>query len=158
MMRRTGTPPPKDFEDLDFNTLEEQWNEYEFPNQTTARGRFIVSRIFNDPQNPNPNVLGISGQNIFVVTAPVEQRGTPSALTPQEIQKTDYPRVTPLTSDEKWNKYRIVKTGVVLKVKLILNEAYRVQGRYDNDGMPAYLFNSTQMVIPDKHANTNFRT
>lgn len=157
-MHGAGPPLPLDFENLEFETLEENWNEYELPNQTKARGKLVVLRIAIDSRNPNPNALAISGQNLFVVTAPVEQRGAPSPLTPDEIRRTDYPRVTPLTSNERWNRYRIIKTGMVLKVKLILNEIYRVQGRYDNDSMPSYLFNSTQMVVPDKHADTNIRT
>lgn len=156
-MMPTG-PLPLDFEDLEFETLEENWNEYELPNQTKARGKFVAMRIIKDRRNPDPNVLGISGQNLFVVTAPVEQRGPPNPLTPEEIQRTDYPRINPITANEKWNRYRINKTGAILKVKLVLNEVYRVQGKYDNDGMPSYIFNSTQLIIPDKHSNPNVRT
>lgn len=150
-------PPSIDFEELEFETIEENWNEYELPNQTKARAKFVVIRFVRDRRNPDPNVVAISGQNLFVVSAPVEQRGAPSPLIREETQRTDYPRVNVLTSNEKWNKYRIVKSGIVLKVKLLLNEVYRVQGRYDTDGMPAYLFNSTQMILPDKHANTSIK-
>jgi len=150
--------PPIDYEDLEFETLEEHWNEYELTNQIKAKGKFVALRILRDKRNPDPNAIGMSGQNLFVVNAPVEQRGPPSPLTPEEVQRTDYPRVSVLSNNEKWNKYQIVKSGVVLKVKLILNEVYRVQGRYDTDGMPCYLFNSTQMILPDKHANTNIRS
>jgi hypothetical protein len=151
-------PPPLDFEDLEFETIEESWNEYDLPNQTRVRGKFVALRIFKDKRNPDPNALGLSGQNLFVVTAPIEQRGPASIpLTLEELQRTDYPRINPITSNEKWNRYRISKSGIVIKVRLVLNEVYRIQGKYDNDGMPMYIFNSAQMVVPDKHGNSNIR-
>lgn len=58
---------------------------------------------------------------------------------------------------EKRNKYRVVKTGLIIKVRMVLDEVYRVQGKYDNDGMPSYIFRSAQMVMPDQHANFNIR-
>jgi len=153
-------PLPRDFENLAFEAIEEHWNEYELSNQIKIRGRVIVTRFAKNPNDPNPNAMSLSSQNIFVVDAPVEQRGDPSGnLTPEEIRNPQggVP-VNILTSDEQWNKYRILSTGVVLKVKLVVDDAVRMENRYDNDGMPQFIFHSAPIVIPDRHANTNVRT
>jgi len=150
---------PRDFENLAFEAIEEHWNTYELANQIVVRGRVIVTRFAKDRNDPNPNSVAISSQNIFVVDAPVEQRGDPTGiLTPEEIRNPTGAPITILTSDEQWNKYRILSTGVVLKVKLVVDDAVRIENKYDNDGMPQFVFHSTPMVVPDRHANTNVRT
>lgn len=156
-MKPTSRPPP-DFESVDFETIDEHWNEYELQNHTKVRGKYIVIRFARDRNNPKPNAIHMSGQNIFSVDAPPEQRGIPTPLTPEEIKRHGGTRVDVLHSDEKWNKYRIIPTGVVVKVKLVLDEVYRVEGRYDNDGMPAYVITSSPLVLPDKSADKNIRT
>lgn len=143
----------KDFEDLEFDVIEEQWNEYELTGQIKVRGKITVTRFMRDKHNPDPNFVNMSSQNVFVVTAPVEQRGIPSPLNPSEIKTPAGISVDVLTSNEKWNKYRIRTTGIVIKVKLVLHEAFRIQGRFDNDGMPAYIFSSGPLVVPDRKSN-----
>ncbi len=149
--------PSPDFEVLEFEVLEEGWNEYELQNHTRVRGRVIVNRFVHDRNIPNPNAIHMSSQNIFVVDAPPEQRGAPSPLTPEEIANPNGVPVQVLTNNEKWNKYRIIKSGLIVKVKLVLHEAYRVSDRFDSDGMPAYVFTSGPLLIPDKMKNPNFK-
>lgn len=143
-----GRPSP-DFDDLDFEIINEGWNEYELAGHTKVRGRAIVTRFVHDPNNPDPKFISMSSQNVFVITSPIEQRGPPSPLTAQEIKKPKGGAIEVTSSNEKWSKYRIKKTGLILKVKLVLHEAYRIDGRFDNDGMPAYVFTSGPLLIPD---------
>lgn len=151
--------PPSDFENIEFEPIEEHWNKYELQNQTVVRGRVVVTRFAKDPRLNDPNQLALSTQNIFVVDAPVSSRGSPSLpLTAEEIAN---PRGTPvhvLTSNEVWNRYRILSTGLVLKVKMVLDEAVRVPDRFDNDGMPQYVFRSSPLVMPDRRANSSLGT
>lgn len=155
----SATRLPRDFESLEFEILEENWNKYELQNHTVVRGRIIIIRFVRNTQDPNPNAIAVSSQNLFVVDAPPEQRGEPTPpLTPTEIQNPQGIPVRILTSNEIWNRYRIIKTGVVLKVKLVVDDAVRLADKFDNDGMPQYVFHSSPLVIPDRHQDTNLRT
>ena len=83
---------PKDFENLEFESIDEKWNEYEPQNGTKVRGRILVTRFFKDPRNPDPNMYSLSSKNIFVVDAPVLQRNDPSPpLTLDEIKNPKCP-------------------------------------------------------------------
>lgn len=155
----TRRPLPRDFENLAFEAIEEHWNEYDLTNHIIVRGRVIVTRFGKDPNNPDPNAIAISCQNVFVVDAPVEQRGAPTGnLTPEEVRNQQGSPINILTSNEQWNKYRILSTGIVLKVKLVVDDVVRIENKYDNDGMPQFIFHSTPLVLPDRHASTNVRT
>lgn len=150
---------PPNAEILEFEPLEEKWNVYELQNQTIIRGRILVTRFARDPNETDPNKIAISSQNVFVVDAPVEQRGQPTGpLTNEEIRNPQGTPIDILTNNEKWGKYRILSTGVVLKVKMVVDDAIRLDGKFDNDGMPQYVLHSTAMVLPDRHANTDHRT
>ena len=151
--------PPPDFEVVEFEPIEEHWNKYELQNHTVVRGRIIVTRFARNSHAPDPTQFAISTQNIFVVDAPPESRGTPTPpLTMEEIANPQGVPVPVLTSNEVWNKYRILQNGLVLKVKMVLDEAVRIQDKFDNDGMPQYVFRSSPLMTPDRRANSNIRT
>ncbi len=155
----SGRVLPKEFEVIDFEPIEENWNVYELKNGTIVRGRIIVTRFVKDPNDDNPNKLALSSQNVFVVDAPPDQRSTPTGvLSPEEIQNPKGAPVDILLNNERWNKYRIPKLGVVIKVKLIVDDAIRIDGKFDNDGMPQYVFHSTPLLLPDRKSNPNDRT
>ncbi len=150
---------PNNFEIVEFEPIEENWNTYELQNGTVVRGRIIVTRFAKDPHDNDPNKLSLSSQNIFVVDAAPNQRSTPTdPLSPQEIQNPQGTPIDILLNNERWNKYRIPQLGVVIKVKLVVDDAIRIDGKFDNDGMPQYVFHSTPLVLPDRRANPNDRT
>lgn len=158
-MSSTPSQRPKDFENLEFETLEEKWNEYELQNGTKVRGRVIITRFFRNPHDPDPNRYSLSSKNFFVVDAPVEQRGDPSPpLTMEERQNPQGPSVQILTNNEQWNRYRILRTGMVLKVKLVVSDAMRLTDKFDADCMPQYVFRSAPMIVPDQTENSSRRT
>ena len=142
--------PSPDFEDLEFDVISEDWNEYELTGHTKARGKIVVTRFVRSKNHPDPNAINMASQNMFVITAPPEQRGVPSPLNPQEIKTPDGTPIDILSSNEKWNKYRLKKSGGIVKVKMVVHDAFRIPGRFDNDGMPAYIFTSGPLVVPEK--------
>ena len=149
---------PNDFEIVDFEPIEEHWNTYELQNGTIVRGRIIITRFAKDPQDKDPNKISLSSQNVFVVDAPPDQRSAPTGpLSPSEATN---PQGTPtdiILNNEKWNKYRIPKLGVTMKVKLIVDDVVRIDGKFDKDGMPQYIFRTTPMILPDRRSNPNDR-
>lgn len=49
------------------------------------------------------------------------------------------------SSGEHWNEY-LADDGTVIKIKLVVTDVYRVDGRYDGDGNPLYLTKSTNIM------------
>ena len=48
-------------------------------------------------------------------------------------------------SAERWNEY-LLDDGTLLKVKVVLTNAYRVDGQYDPEGNPIYVIQTTNVV------------
>lgn len=46
---------------------------------------------------------------------------------------------------EHWNEY-LLDDGTVLRLKLVVTNVVKIDGLYDNDGNPAYLAQSTNVV------------
>ena len=51
-------------------------------------------------------------------------------------------------STERWNEYQL-DDGTVLKLKLLLADVHRVEGRYDAEGNPMYAIHSTNIICAD---------
>ena len=49
-------------------------------------------------------------------------------------------------SNEVWNDY-LLDDGSVLRVKLVLTETLVVEGEYDPDGNPLYVFRSSNVMV-----------
>ena len=146
-------PSPKDLEVLDFEAVEEKWNNYELADQTILKARIILTRITRPKRGPIGQ-YGISAQTIFSVSAPPEKRSEPMQIPPASEWK-DLPKdpIRILTTSEPWNKYRIPKTGDVLQVKLVATEVFRVRGQFDNFGEPFYIVTSGPIVAPATKAS-----
>ena len=46
---------------------------------------------------------------------------------------------------ERWNEY-LLEDGAVLKIKLVLTKALRLDGTYDGEGNPVYVVQSTNVT------------
>jgi hypothetical protein len=49
------------------------------------------------------------------------------------------------TGAEHWNEY-LLHDGSVVRVKTVVTEVYRIEGKYDAEGNPQYVLKSTQIV------------
>lgn len=154
------TPPtqpfdPKLVEVLDFQILDEKWNEYELEDNSKLSARGIVTRVARRPNSPSGQ-FDLSFQTILTITAPPDQRGQPGApLSPEEIalgpDDITSGRKIPvdiLTNNEPWNMYRVEKTMDVFQVKLVVSAVYRIKERFDQLGEPAYVITSAPIVAP----------
>lgn len=52
------------------------------------------------------------------------------------------------TTGENWNEY-LAKDGTVIRCKLVVTQAFRVEGAYDQDGNPIYVLRSTTAMTAD---------
>ncbi len=49
------------------------------------------------------------------------------------------------TRKEDWNEYQLMD-GTVIKMKLVVSQIFRIDGRYDNEGNPTYQIKSTNVA------------
>lgn len=49
------------------------------------------------------------------------------------------------SSQENWNQY-LLSDGTVIKLKVVATEVIKIDGEYDNEGNPAYVIKSTNVV------------
>ena len=60
----------------------------------------------------------------------------------REVDATD---VEFQTRKEDWNEYQLMD-GTVIKMKLVVSQIFRIDGKYDNEGNPAYQIKSTSVA------------
>jgi len=147
---------PKDTEVLDFEVIEEYWNEYELEDNSKLCGRTVLIRAIRPRIGAITKQYGLSFNNVFTITAPPDQRGKPGPpLTPEEI--TVKPEdissglkipIRVIRHNEPWNIYRIEKTMDMFEVKLVVQAVYRVKDRFDQFGEPAYVITHSNIVAP----------
>lgn len=141
---------PDEFEELDFEIIDEYWNEYDLSDGVRINARTILKKVVRDPNNPT--VYSFDLQPIVsTVYAPLANRGE-RQNPPQPNEWTTLPSYEcKLTkADEKFNTYKILKTGQILRLKLIVHIIKRIKDRYDKDGLPFYLIESGPLVTIDK--------
>ena len=138
---------PQDFEEMDFIVEEEVWNEYELNDGARIKARVILKKIVRDPNNPNVMSFDLT-QAIFVVYAPSPNRGERNnAPRPEEFNTLNQYEMIPTRSDERFNRYRILRTGQLVRVRLTVAEIKRVTDRFDNEGLPFYLVTSSPTIL-----------
>jgi hypothetical protein len=131
----------KDYEYCDFDTIKEDWNEYEIEDGTTLRVKFVMVKIvrtkipgvsdgYNYAFNSN-NVVGVHSTKI---RKPETRKYHPEELK-KSVIKTD---MKYKVKKEVWNKYRIKKDKTEISVKLVITDIQKTD-KYDEYGDPHYL-------------------
>jgi len=131
---------PHDYEELDFKIEEEEWNEYELDDDVRIKGRIFLGKIMRDPNDPQKMSFDLSPPK-WTVYAPTHLRGTPSVELLKDLNKqrtAEKFRVHINRSHEPWNRYRILRTGQEVKLKLSVDEILRFTNSFDNNGSPFY--------------------
>jgi hypothetical protein len=149
---------PQDFEVLDFDIEKEQWNEYELSDGNRIKARVILTRlvqIFDKPQSEGETYRGETKKVFVTYGRPATNRQPPSGpMTVEEIRKLPRIPVNPNTSNERWNIYRIIKNGRIVKVKLVVDEIYKIEGLFEPTGLPTYQITSSELIVPGKDTKT----
>jgi hypothetical protein len=156
-------PFDPNYRTYDFEIIREDWNEYELQDTTRIRSKLVVTKILRRQTTP-PNQYEIVGMPVFVVTTDLQRRRPPNLLTPQESLLLNTPGPSEIkipvevaTSAERWNQYRITQTDEVLRVKLVLIDAYRLRDHYDETGEPMYWITTGNIIAPIPPRDENRR-
>lgn len=136
----------KDAREVEFEPVEERWNEYEILDQNMyvrLRARIILLKLLQT-LGPKPQYQ-MKFQKIFVVSSP--RTGPPmNPPPPPQLQKLEKYPVEIISSREPWNVYRIMETGNIIRVKLIVTDIYRVKDLYDPEGQPYYIIQAGPLI------------
>jgi hypothetical protein len=60
-------------------------------------------------------------------------------------------------ASEYWNQY-LLDDGTILKMKLVATKVLRLENRYDNEGSPIYLVQSTNVLSVNAPGNLKRKT
>lgn len=143
-------PLPEEFEELDFEIVNEHWNEYELSDGIRIKSRILLKKIVVDPQDPKKYAFDLM-PIISTVYAPMAQRGERNnPPTPDDYNSLPSYEIELTRSDERFNIYRILKTGRTIRIKLVVTKISRIVDRFDRDGLPFYILNHGPMVVLDK--------
>ena len=146
-----ATGLPNEFEELDFEIVNEHWNVYELTDGITIKSRIVLKKIVVDPNDPNKYSFDIQ-PIISAVYAPLALRGEKNNVPkPEEYNTIASYEVEPQRSDERFNVYRILKSGHVFKLKLVVTKFLRLSDRFDKDGLPFYILNHGPMIVMEKN-------
>ena len=127
----------KDFEHLDFDTIKEEWNEYEIENGDKLKVKFVLVKIFRQKFQEGFN-YGFNFNNVIGVFSP-KIRTPGGQYNPNEVIKsiTDSD-MKYKTIKEVWNKYQIKKDKSIIESKIVITEISKTD-KIDEYGDPHYL-------------------
>ena len=146
-------PLPNDFEELDFEIVEEHWNEYYLPDNTRIKGRIFLTKLIRDPNNPN-NISISTSIPTWVVYANHPNRGERNnAPRHEEFNTLPQHEIMPTSNNEKFNRYRIQRNGQIIRIRLTVARINRITDRFDNAGLPFFVINSGPIVMADPPPN-----
>lgn len=141
---------PPDYEDLDYEIVQEGLNEYDLADGITVRGQILLAKIKRDPRDHRRiHADTVKHLNIH---APADLRGPPNM---QESRSDEKHRIRVTKDHAPWSIYRILQTGQVLKIKLDLDGVYKFKDAYDEDGYPRYDIQSIAKVLVEDNPDSS---
>jgi hypothetical protein len=144
---------PPEFDDLDFEVIEEHWNEYELEDNSRVRCRIILMKIIGDPHNLQYNSFELSPVMLSVY-APLANRGERNnEPRPEECNNLPSYEVRIIRADEKYNRYKILRNGRIVKIKLEVPEINRLTNRFNSQGLPFYVISFGHSIITNDAKN-----
>ena len=141
----------KDYEYCDFNTIKEDWNEYEIEDGTKLRIKFVMVKIVRQ------KILGTSGEynyafnshNVVGVYSSKLREPDMKRYSPEEISKSIVKTDMKYTVlKEHWNKYLIKKDKTEILAKVVITDIQK-SDKIDEHGEHHYLI-FTQPVFKAK--------
>lgn len=142
---------------VDFKVNKEDWSIFQLADGSTLKSKLVLINIFGRRMGK-----GFEGdlqiQNVLGIFSPEELRRKPSeSYTQEELARSiveddvDVAKVV----RQPWNEYEL-DSGTVFKIKVVPTHIARTS-KYDKQGMPVYLVNSTVIVKGKKTKKSKVR-
>jgi len=141
----------KIIEDLDFEVIKEEWNEYKVTDDDSQiKLKTVIAKIFKTnitDQATGLPVYGTAYQNVLSVKSSTKGEPSDRLPSPSEIPNMPKSEVNFITVKEDWNSYKIKDEGkdFIFEIKSIVTQIYRIDGFYDQLGYPYYWVLSQQV-------------
>jgi hypothetical protein len=141
--------------DVDFEVVEEGWNEYKLSDGAILRTKLVLGKVVTSAGVPPDKAkeYGFNSQTMVVAYVPQDMKGTPGGrpLTPQEIadavvEDLDFEQTRNVT-----NEY-LLTNGVRVRLRLMLTRVGKTD-QFSSDGSPIYAVNNQvvpQVKLPKK--------
>ena len=149
MSKKNRSNLPDDFEELEFDVIEEHWNEYELSDGSRIKTKTVLVKIIVDPNDPKkfsfefaPIILAV-----YASSALRGERGNEPM--PEEYNTLANYEVRIVKNDEKFSKYTILKSGRIIRLKSTVTQIRRIKDRFSKDGHPFYLVTSSPLITMD---------
>ena len=135
--------------------VEEKWNTYELEDGARVRARPIFVKVLwpKDVEKvttgKNIDFRG-SFQTVITTIIDKELEGEPTLPLPSftEAGKMKTTNMRVVKSEEHWNTYELPGGRGRLKLKMVVANVVKVDGKFDENGCPFYLVNSSFVVAP----------
>ena len=139
---------------LEFDILEEGWNEYRLRDEVRIRARTMVRWITVSREGENSFQLSTQIP-FFVILTPPHLMGNPERLSTQAIREARKEPVQIVEEHEVWNRYRVRNTDNIIRVRLAVSEILRVVGHFDAEGNPLFSVSSGVIIAPESRTGNN---
>lgn len=121
--------------------LKEEWAEYEVEDGTRIAMKLVLFKVLPPKADAAQPALNIAGNVQCVVRSPAENMGKSGAtMTQEEINAAPKTQIGfKLIGEVPWNYYKVPDAPVQLryiKLKVEAVNIYRVDNRWDADGIP----------------------
>jgi len=143
-----------DCEYLSFDTIKEDWNEYEIEDGTILRIKFVMVKIVRKKISGQSNSYnyGFNSSNVIGVNSPKIHEPGERKYYSQELN--DYITNTDMECKplkEVWNEYLIKKDKTKIQVKIVVT-GIKKASKFDEFGDPYYFVNTQPVfkTIPPK--------
>lgn len=131
---------------IGFKVKDEDWSVFQLADGATLKVKFVLINVLAKRSGKGFDG-SLQSQNVLGVYAPEDLRGKPSEpYTKEELAKSivkddvDVKKVI----HQPWNEYEL-DDGLLLKVMVVPVHIART-GKYDKEGMPIYLVETTAIV------------
>jgi hypothetical protein len=145
----------EEHDELGVEIVDEKWNTYILADHAQLKTRPILLKIFwpKNLQKVGPDTkvnLRVSYQQIIVPLISKELEGKPTLPLPPTPEALNMERenVKISRSEEDWNIYELPGGRGRVKVKMVVSDVVKIKGKYDENGCPLYLVNSSVVITP----------
>lgn len=157
-MAANQADPLRKAKEVEFTIQREAWGSYDLDGNVLLRARVVLIKLLRLPQEQGGEpVYAPSAFPLLDVSAPPKlRRYPPPPQGPGAIERAQRTEVQFRSTDEPWNEYIFEDPDPkLIKLKLVVTGVSRLEGLWDQFGMPVYHISHSTVVAPPVARNVN---
>jgi hypothetical protein len=128
----------KDYENIDFDVIREDWNEYKIKDGSRIKMKFVMIKILKNKKAPMGEDYRFNCNQIVGIISPLQESGNPTKIqSPQELIDSvieEDIKINPVKDD--WNEY-LLRDGNKVNAKPIITLVQKTD-KFDDFGDRIY--------------------